>query len=287
MENELLKINILLDKGADIVDMVYKPMDIDFMWKAPGGIRDTSKLIPSCSQRLGAHPDYYEGGWHECFPGGGPDIYKNAEVGLHGEVTLMPWSYRVEEDRENIISISLKCETYRFPFYIDKKITMYSNRPVIEFDEKITNNSNEEIPYMWGHHPVFGKPFLDGSCRIDVPAKDFSVCKRFNPDTSLYESGFKGKWPAAKTKRGELVDMTQVPSGETPMADLFFIEGLKDGWYAVTNTNRELGIGVAWDAKIFPYIWYWQVAYGLSGFPWYGRTYNIGLEFWTSYPTIP
>ena len=284
MENEIIKINILLDKGADIYDMIYKPMDIDLLWKAPGGIRDTSKFIPTSTQAIGSHPDYYEGGWHECFPGGGPYNYKGAEIGLHGEVALMPWSYFIEEDSEDKITVLLKCETYRLPFQIAKKITMYSKKPVIEFEEKIINESNEEIKYMWGHHPVFGKPFLDGNCRIDVLAKEFSVCKDFNLATGLFETGFIGKWPKDMGKDKQLVDLSIVPSGENPTADLFFLNGLQEGWFAVTNTRLKLGIGLAWDLSVFPYVWYWQVAHGLGGYPWYGRTYNVGLEFWTSFP---
>ncbi|WHH60745.1 aldose 1-epimerase [Petroclostridium sp. X23] len=284
MENEIIKINMLPDKGSDIYEMYYKPMDIDFMWKAPGGIRDVSKFIPTSSQFLGSHPDYYEGGWHECFPGGGPYNYKGAEIGLHGEIALMPWQYSIEEDNENKITVSLSCETYRFPFKVNKKITMHSKSPVIEFEETIINDSDEEIQYMWGHHPVFGKPFLDGNCRIDIPAKEFSVCKDFNVETSLFESGYSGRWPKAKGKDNETIDLSLVPSGEKPTADLFFLKGLEEGWFAVTNTKLKLGIGFVWDASLFPYVWYWQVANGLSGFPWYGRTYNIGLEFWTSIP---
>ena len=284
MENESIKISILLDKGADIYEIRYKPKDIDFLWKAPGGIRDVSKFIPTDKQESGFHPDYYEGGWHECFPGGGPYRHKGAEIGLHGELTLLPWQCRIIEDTEERISIALSCETIRTPFNVTKTISLKKNSQQIEFEETIINNSREDIQYMWGHHPVFGKPFLDGNCRIDVPAKRFSVCKDFNEDTSFFESEHAGDWPHATRKDGRSIDLAQVPSGEEPTGDLFFLEKLDKGWYAVTNTYLKTGIGVTWDINLFPYVWYWQVAYGLYGFPWYGRTYNIGLEFWTGVP---
>lgn len=284
MENDLIKIVILVDKGATIYEMLYKPMDIDFMWKAPGGIRDTSKFIPTVAQAIGSHPDYYEGGWHECFPGGGPYSSKGADFGLHGEVTLMPWSFSVETDSEDKITVLFACETYRLPFRISKRITLTRYAANIVFEEKLVNESNEDIPYMWGHHPVFGKPFLDGNCRIDIPAKEFSVREGFSPVTGLFDTGFSGKWPIGTGKNKQPVDLTFVPSGEQPTGDLFFLKGLSEGWFAVTNTKREIGIGFVWDQSVFPYVWYWQVAHGLSGYPWYGRTYNIALEFWTSYP---
>ena len=35
MENELLRLSILVDKGTDIIELLYKPKDIDFMWSSP------------------------------------------------------------------------------------------------------------------------------------------------------------------------------------------------------------------------------------------------------------
>ena len=43
MENEFLRVAILVDKGADIVEFLYKPTDTGFLWKEPAGIRDTGK----------------------------------------------------------------------------------------------------------------------------------------------------------------------------------------------------------------------------------------------------
>ena len=34
LENELLRIVILADKGADIYQFVYKPLDVDFLWRS-------------------------------------------------------------------------------------------------------------------------------------------------------------------------------------------------------------------------------------------------------------
>jgi hypothetical protein len=35
LENELIRVEILVDKGTDIVEFLYKPFDIDFMWRSP------------------------------------------------------------------------------------------------------------------------------------------------------------------------------------------------------------------------------------------------------------
>jgi hypothetical protein len=56
----------------------------------------------------------------------------------------------------------------------------------------------------------------------------------------------------------------------------------KEGWYAVTNPDRGVGFGLAYPVDTFKYLWYWQVFGGGSGYPWYGRSYNVGLEPFTS-----
>ena len=47
LENELLRIVILIDKGADIYQFVHKPTDVDFLWRSPWGVRDPSKFLPT------------------------------------------------------------------------------------------------------------------------------------------------------------------------------------------------------------------------------------------------
>ena len=44
---------------------------------------------------------------------------------------------------------------------------------------------------------------------------------------------------------------------------------------------------MVWPAETFQALWFWQVYGGALGQPWYGRTYNIALEPWTTpHPTI-
>ena len=45
LENELLKISVLTDKGADIFELVHKKSDTDFMWRTPWSVRNPSKYV--------------------------------------------------------------------------------------------------------------------------------------------------------------------------------------------------------------------------------------------------
>ena len=44
-----------------------------------------------------------------------------------------------------------------------------------------------------------------------------------------------------------------------------------------------IGFGISFPTDVYRYLWYWQSLGGGYGHPWYGRTYNIGLEPFTSY----
>jgi len=170
LENDLLKVGILIDKGADIFEFIYKPANIDFMWKTRLGVRSPQSFVPTVSTNLGAFLDYYEGGWQELFPNADePCIYKGAALGLHGEVCLMRWNFEVIQNTSNLIEIKLSTSTYRTPFYLEKTIRLRSGIPVLEFEQTITNEGGEEMDFMWGQHPAIGNPFLDNNCIISLP----------------------------------------------------------------------------------------------------------------------
>jgi hypothetical protein len=70
-------------------------------------------------------------------------------------------------------------------------------------------------------------------------------------------------------------------------SDTLFLDHLQEGWYAVTNPQRQVSFAMAWPLDVFPALWFWQVYGGAYSPPWYGRTYNIALEpFSTVQPTV-
>jgi galactose mutarotase-like enzyme len=287
LENDIIRVTIILDKGSDITEILYKPKDINLMWQAPGGgVRETGKMIPNTNSKMGNNLDYYEGGWHESFPGGGPYQSNGMEQGLHGEACLIPWQFCVINDTKEETTVMLWCETIRFPARIEKTITIKTGSGVINFTEELINLSNEDLEYMWGHHPVFGEPFLDSNCVIDIEAESFTTATGFNSPVSFFKEGYTGCWPSDTGKDSKLYDLSVMPANDEANAELIFISPLGEGKYTIKNEKMGLTFSVCWDKDIFDCIWYWRVLRGLPGYPWYGRTYNIGLEFWSGYPNF-
>jgi len=286
MENELLRISILLDKGTDIYEFLYKPHDVDFMWRGPQELRDPRTTIPPSPRPDGYFQDYYFGGWQEIFPNGGVHHdYKGVEHGQHGEISTVPWECRIEVDREDEVAAKMWTRTYRTPFYIEKTLRLRAGVAALFFEERIVNEGCEEMECMWGHHPAFGHPFLDSSCRIDVPATRVEVHSPLTGGTNRLAPGATfDSFPIVKDIDGNDFDLSAVPPPEAKTSEMCYLLGLDDGWYALTNTRRKVGFGMRWDKKLFPVVWLWEVFGGGFGYPWYGRTYNLALEPWTSFP---
>jgi len=118
-----------------------------------------------------------------------------------------------------------------------------------------------------------------------VPAKRVEVHSPLFCDTSRLTPGAVfDSFPIIKDKDGRDYDLSAVPPPDVKTSEMCYLLGLDDGWYAVTNTGKKAGFGMWWDKDIFPVIWLWEVFTGNFGYPWYGRTYNLALEPWSSHP---
>ena len=287
-ENELLRVVVLVDKGSDIVEFRYKPLDLDFLYFAPGGIRNPRQNTLSAPS-TGPFLDYFSGGWNEVLPNGGPHVtYKGAELGQHGEISLIPWEYAIMEDTPDRVAVRLWVRPIRTPFFLEKTLSLEPGRAVLKIEETLTNEGGETQHLMWGQHIAFGRPFLDEGAVIDSPAQKFTVHedmpgfepRRFQPDTVSH-------WPQATTPDGTIADASQVPPyGDTQAQEMAYLTDLNEGWFAITNPIRKVGFGLQFDPSLFRYVWYWQQLGNVAqGYPWWGRTHTAALEPWTSYPT--
>ena len=285
IENEKIKIGILVDRGADIFQFQYKPVDIDFLWKSYQGVK-RGDFNPASSSKDGKFLDYYHGGWQELFPNGGDQVvYKGANLPMHGEIHSVPWEYRLLKDDPEEVKIELSIRTYRTCFFVKKVLSIHGNKPVLNINETIVNESNEEMDFMWGHHPSFGPPFLSEDCVINIP--ECSVLNDeidLSPKTGRLKVAHRSKWPMTIGRKGENIDLSRIPPRDTNSHDRAYIHGFSEGWYSIINRKMDIGFKLSFDPSVFKYLWFWQVYGGAPGYPWYGTNYNIALEPNSSYP---
>ena len=283
LENESIRVGVLVDKGGDLFELTYKPRDVDFLWQSPIELRPpfvATNLPPE-----GAFHDRYHGGWQELLPSAGfsEDAYRGASQGLHGELPNLPLDVEIVADEPDHVSLRLTARLYRSPLVLERTMTLTRGTSTLNIDERLTNVSPDPFSVMWGHHPAFGEPFLDDSCLLQAPAASVDVLA-FQPD-GLWEPGVHDSYPMVRNRRtGALEDIRAVrPMGECSV-DFMALSDLAEGWFAVTNRRLQLGIGIAFDTELFKYLWVWQLFGGHRDYPWYRRGYAFAVEPCTSWP---
>ncbi|OCT15416.1 hypothetical protein A8709_15155 [Paenibacillus pectinilyticus] len=289
MENELVRVSILADKGTDIFEFLYKPLDLDYMWLSEQGVHNPNAYLPTSPDAVSTFIDYYEGGWQEVFPNGGPPSGNaGAAFGQHGEVAQMPWDVDIIEDVPERITVRFSVRTKKLPCRLVKTLTLESGSAALTIHEQLDNESDVALRYMWGQHIALGQPFLSPGCVIELPQG-----VRIQTETPESEMSAPGRirrgdsplWPIASDHQGNELDLSILPERETA-SDIVYLYGFEsEAWYTVRNPSIQAGLKVEWDGAVLPYLWYWQEFGASKGYPWYGRHYNIGLEPFAGYPT--
>lgn len=286
LENELLRIGVLAGKGTDIVELNYKPRDLDLAWLAPGGVRNPITFAPTSSDSRSPFRENYPGGWQEIFPSGGaPSSFNGADYPQHGEVFNVPWDVVIVEDTEEVIAVRFSVRTRKSPFLLEKTIHLQSGAAGFLIEEKLSNVSPVTAQAMWGHHITFGPPFLSPGCRIRLPDGIIVTPhpEAVAPGGRRVSTTDPFPWPHDP---GNGADLSLIPDRRSP-SDVVYLSGFRDGdaWYEIMQEENGMGSRVEWDSSQMPFLWYWQEFGASTGYPWYGRNYNIGLEPFSSHPS--
>jgi len=286
IENEKLRLLILLEKGSDILEFLYKPEDIDFLWKSHIEIDGTNRNPVTREYQSGSFLDTYEGGWQEILPSfGSAHNYKNTNMGIHGELYSLPWDYEVLIDEVYTLKLKLFVRMKRAPFFVEKVIIIKSGESCVEFEECIINEGHEEFEFMWGQHPSFGKPFLDENCIIDLPSGIYGRTHNMNiSSTDIMSEDREFKWPFVNSKSGGKIDLSRIMPPDAKTDFRVWLEGFNEGWYSIINTHKKVGFGLSWDCNIYRYLFIWFSYCGWLDSPFYGRCYTVAMELQSSIP---
>jgi hypothetical protein len=282
LENELLRVGVLADRGTDVFELLYKPRDLDFAWLAAGGVRDARTFTLGSSEPF---LDVYPGGWQEVLPNGGaPSSYAGAQYGQHDEISLVPWDYDVVEDGEEAVAVRFEVTGRKSPLRLVKELRLAASEPRLRISETLINESDVSARLMWGHHIAFGPPFLEPGCRVELPeaVEAIAHAEPLNDGGRRVRAG-RSLWPRGEDETGVEVALDVIPPRGTE-SELLYLTRFAEGRYEIVRGGQRLGLRVEWDASVMPYLWFWQEFGRTTGYPWYGRHYNIGLEPFTSYP---
>lgn len=284
LENELLRVVVLAGKGGDVVEFLHKPSDMDFVWISPDGLRAPGQ--GACDD-VAVFLDGYEGGWQEVLPNGGaPSVYRGARFAQHGEVAGLPWDAEVVADDEQEVAVRLSVRARRMPLRVVKTFRVVSGVAELVVEEELANDSDVELDVMWGHHIVFGAPFLKPGHRIRVPggARVVPHAVPIGPGGRRVRAGGPHRWPHVPADGGGTVDLSVVPARGEP-SEIVYLTDLDEGRYEVVDPAGGPGLRVRWDASVLPHLWLWQELGATVDHPWWGRAYVVGLEPFAGHPT--
>ncbi len=260
LENGAIRVRIDVDRGAHIFEVTDKRTNVDLLYKDPKGL---------------ANHDV--GGWYELFPNAGKSCsYGGLAVPGHGDVRNLPWQYRMLESDPQTIRLLMRTESKVLPLALERTVAIHRGLPVLYVAETVANRSEEDQPYLWGHHVTFGQPFIGPECRIDLP-----VCRLFKrPDygneSSRLAEGASGSIGDMPGKAGDRVDLSYFPS--EPSSEMLFIDGMREHWYNVFNEKIGVGASLAWDSATFPYLWWWEENEAALQAPFNGKVRGMALE---------
>ncbi len=255
LENEHLRCSVLPWFGSAIVELTHKKSGIDVLCPGVGAITN----IVSQPATMAPGQEYFNrrvGGWPELFPTGSKvDDYFGVPAPFHGESNQRRWDHAVINEGPDLAIARFTLHCMSAPLKLQRDMELAAGADELVLRETVFNLSDLEVPFMWGHHPTYGRPFLGAGTRIELP------------DCTLGDG--KQEW------------LTVPPDGEK-VGHMFYAHELSGGWFGLFNPRLGLGTGIRFDHELFRFLWIWQ-EFGRNVKPQaFGRWYACAVEPFTS-----
>lgn len=284
LESDHLRVMVVPGKGGDVLEFRDKRTGVDVFWHADHNWQPPrDRAVPSVDATM--FHDHYPGGWQVNLPVAGyTDGFYGTPYGLHGESALVPFEYDVTEHSDGV-ELALSADLVRYPFSIERTLTLRADEPRLDVEESVTNEGTEPLPYMWQHHLALGRPLLSPDASLEVPAETGVVHDYAESHRNARLTGDETfEWPHAPAGDGT-VDLREIPPEDETIHDVAYATDLEEGRFALVNDSLDLRFEFEFPTDVFECVWYWQAFGGHMGSPYFGRNYNAGLEPTTAYPS--
>lgn len=269
LENERMRVVVLPEKGAEINALVDRDRDVDVLLRVEGAPRPDDG---SFYTDRGGYARWFGGAWHGILPNG--DIPCTHEgVALEHGGDLWRTAFEVAESGPSHATLSAELES--LPLHVTKRLALDPGRPVLELVETVQNRSAERQTVIWGQHPIFGAPLVAPDARIEVGRCRFDVDHL--DSTTTFAAGRGYEWPLAPLRDGGRRDISVIGDPSEQCHELALLHDLTDGRVAIVNDELDLGFGLCFDPKLFPWLWIWLDYGGSDEWPWQGL-YAVGVE---------
>jgi hypothetical protein len=265
LDNPALQVVIFPETGARVYSIIHKPTDTHLLWHHP---RTAPRSIPYGS----VFDDTWPGGWDEILPSTEVAEYRGDKLPSMGELWALPWDWREIPTTDGSACVYTGVSAAVLPLRFERWLTLDAEQPVIHLRYRLTNLGLTPLDLIWGIHPVLA---ITPHHRIDLPACKGLVGQSSGP--TLGEAGQTYDWPLLPGS-GETRDVSRVQPFEANVFGGHYATELSGNWFAVTNTQTQVGIGMVFPSDIFRCLWMWQVYGGWRGL------YQLAVEPWVGYP---
>jgi len=256
LENELIKVTILIGKGTDILEMIWKPLGIDCLNKS-GRTLEQFKDIDLRTNRLKNHGDMSLGGWMDAVPHRGVCNGIELTQDNGGISATLPWAYEVMTDSEFVVKLRCFVDLPMVLMHLEKTFTIRKGSPSLFIEESIINNSKFEAQFTWTQHALFSGDFVDENVSVIVPTKTVFQPNMYaknhemtGTDLTLYEEPVN----RVTCNSGKVYDFNK-PLPKDAMDSVFVtFNHLKKGEVEMYNKKLDLSVCLNWDLNVFPYL---------------------------------
>jgi hypothetical protein len=143
LENDWLSTTVLLDHGADIHTLVYKPNGVHVPWKPPRPPREPGVGPTPTGDSFAVWVAHYRGGWQTIFPNFGPaGEYKGNPLDFHGKAARTVWQLEALAVDDEQASVSMRVTLLKSHFRIQRRMSL---------------NAHQALLSIFSHTPVSGR----------------------------------------------------------------------------------------------------------------------------------
>ena len=202
LADDRIRVTLLPDRGADIHAVEDLRTGVDVLWKTPWGLRRRGVGSPAKGSAE-AWLDTYAGGWQVLLPsGGGPSSHRGVHHSYHGEACSLPWAATIATDADGGDQVELRVRLADSPLLVERVVSLVPGRGEVVVSERVTNESDRPLEYMWVHHPAFGAPLVAPGTRIRTSASTILADASHDGPGNPLEPGTGHGWPIVRARDG-------------------------------------------------------------------------------------
>jgi hypothetical protein len=252
LENDKVRAVILPGKGADLLEFVWKPLNLNCLLKA--GPVETLAGLDLRKTRLRSHRDRSLGGWMDVLPHLGE--YRGIEFteDTGGIATTLPWAWEPLRE-EGGMNIRCTVELPLLPLRVEKTFGLKDGGSALDIRERLTLKGEWGARFTWVQHAMFAGDFVTGDTVIELPAPTvFNAWEQqrnpgTDPDTFLYPVDRVPLSP-----RGKPFDLRRPLPPYYDGWEFLVFTGITNPLATLRRDDLGLSLDLRWDLNCFPYL---------------------------------